>query len=369
MSANGIIQETELIDAATRWLGERMPDTWIVERAKRDPINVAEPGVDDLIELRAPNGTYSTVAVEARAAMEPRDVDRLLTGIARSLRALAGYVPLLIVAPWLSGRTRELLAGQNVNYLDLTGNALLKLDNPAVFIQSDGAARNPNPEPRKPASIRGPRAARLIRLLVDVRPPYGVTEIASAADVNPGYVSRLLDALDRDALITRGRRGVVDTVDVPALLRAWASDYDVFKRELVTTYVAPAGAATALAKLADTSMRTTVTGSFAAVRLAPVAAPSLLAIYCEDPRTTAEDLGLLPADDGANVTLLRPFDDVVWERVTVSDGVSFAAASQVAVDCLTGNGRMPAEGEAVLGWMAENEDQWRQASLPARPLR
>jgi len=369
MLANGVIRETELIDAAARWLGERMPATWVVERAKRDPINVAEPGVDELIELRAPNGTYSTVAVEARASMEPRDVDRLLTGIARSLRALAGDVPLLIVAPWLSARTRELLAAQNINYLDLTGNVLLKLDNPAVFIQSDGAQRNPSPEPRKPASIRGPRAARLIRLLADVHPPYGVTEIAGTADVNPGYVSRLLDALDREALITRGRRGIVEAVDVPTLLRAWAGDYDVFKRELVATYIAPAGASTALAKLADTSTRTAVTGSFAAVRLAPVAAPSLLAVYCEDPRAIAGDLGLLPADDGANVTLLRPFDDVVWERVTVDDGVTFAAASQVAVDCLTGNGRMPAEGEAVLRWMTENEDQWRQAGLPERPLR
>lgn len=368
MATNASIRETGLIDTATTWLAERVPDTWTVERRARDA-NAPEPGTGALIELRAPNGTFTPVAVEARSSMEPRDVERLLPGIARSLRALAGHVPLLIVSSWLSPRTRELLAAEKINYLDATGNALLKLDNPAVFIQSDGAQRNPNPEPRARASIRGPRAARLIRLLADVRPPYAVGELAAAAELNPGYVSRLLDALDRDALITRGRRGVVEDVDIPAMLLAWAAEYDVFKPDRTTTYVASSGAAAVLTTLASAPGRNAVTGSFAAVRLAPVAGPSLLALYSEDPPQTAKQLGLLPADDGANVALLRPFDDVVWERTSTHDGVTYAAASQIAVDCLTGNGRMPAEGEAVLQWMAADEDQWRLESLPARGLR
>lgn len=369
MPANAVIQETELIDAATAWLAERMPETWTVERAKRDAINVSEAPTDALIELRAPNGTCTTIAVEARMSMEPREVGGLLPGIARSLRALAGYVPLLVVAPWLSARTRELLADEKINYLDGTGNALLKLDNPVVFIKSDGAERNPSPEPRGPASIRGPRAGRLVRLLADVRPPYAVSDIAAAADLNPGYVSRLLDALDRDALISRGRRGIVEDVDVPALLRAWAADYDVFKRDVAISFIAPAGGPSALTALADTPSRAAVTGSFAGVRLAAVAAPALLAVYCEDVPVIADQLGLLPADEGANVILLRPFDDVVWERTSTDAGVSYVAASQLVVDCLTGNGRMPAEGEAILRWMSDSEDQWRLASLPQRRLR
>ena len=106
-----------------------------------------------------------------------------------------------------------------------------------------------------------------------------------------------------------------------------------------------------------------MTGSFAAVRLAAVAAPSMLVVYCEDVAATAERLGLLPADEGANVTLLRPYDDVAWLRASTVDGIDYAAPSQVVVDCLTGNGRMPAEGEALLTWMAADEDQWRAPSL------
>ena len=364
MSANAGIRETDLVDAAVAWLQARVPSTWAVERARRN----ADPGaevvnVDAFIELRAPNGTYTTLAVEARESIEPREVERLLPGLARSLRALAGHAPLLVVAPWLSPRTQELLAAERLNFLDLTGNALVRLDNPAVFIQAAGAARNPAPAARGRATIRGAKAARLVRLLADVRPPYGVRELAGAAALTAGYVSRLLDTLDRDALIERGRRGVVVDVDVDALLRAWAAGYDVFKSDLVSTFVATNGTAAALERLGALSTQTLVTGSFAAVRLAAVAAPSLLALYCQDVPATARELGLLPADEGANVALLRPFDDVVWARGSIVDGIGYAAPAQVVVDCLSGNGRMPAEGEAALAWMLDHEDRWRAASL------
>jgi hypothetical protein len=108
-----------------------------------------------------------------------------------------------------------------------------------------------------------------------------------------------------------------------------------------------------------------VTGSFAAVRLAPVAAPALLLAYVDDTEPAADVLGFLPTDSGANVALLNRFDSVVFERTTDADGVSYVAPSQIAVDCMTGNGRMPAEGEAVLQWMLEEEERWRRPSLRA----
>ena len=134
---------------------------------------------------------------------------------ARSTRA----IPILLVAPWLSSRTRELLASEGVNYLDLTGNALLQLENPALFIQSQGADRDPSPAPRSKARIRGPKAGRLIRTLADVRPPYGVRALAGATALAPGYISRLLTSLDDDALVERTKRGGVESVEVAGLLR------------------------------------------------------------------------------------------------------------------------------------------------------
>jgi hypothetical protein len=50
--------------------------------------------------------------------------------------------------------------------------------------------------------------------------------------------------------------------------------------------------------------------------------------------------------------LLRPFDSVVFDRTWKDDTTTFVAPSQAAVDLLTAPGRSPAEGEAILEWMA-----------------
>ena len=354
MPANETLEETNLFDEAVVQLLGMLPASWGVERSSRASI-----------DLRAPDGTTVTFAVEAKRSFDPRAAGQLSAGLSRMLRSLAGQVPLLVVAPWLSARPQELLTREEINFIDLTGNAFISLENPALYIRAAGATRNPEPAPRGRATVRGPKAARLIRLLVDVVPPYGVSEIAAAAGLAPGYVSRLLDTLDRAALIERARRGRVEDADIAGLLRRWAESYDVLKTNEAFLFLAPNGAKEALSRLAErsNSVPVAITGSFAAVRLAPVAASALLIAYSNDVEALAEELGLLPADEGANVVLLRAFDPIVWDRGSEESSLRYVAPSQAAVDCLTGNGRMPAEGEALIAWMTENEQRWRLPSI------
>lgn len=367
MSANIALQETELLDEAVAWLQSRVPPSWEVAKANRvvtggNPPQ-GQPLVDGAIDIRGTQGIQTTLAVEVKRSFAPRDVERILPGISRVLRTLAGNVPLLVVAPWLSARTQELLAQDNINYIDLTGNARINLEYPALFIQSIGASRDPAPIPRALANVRGPKAARLVRLLIDVKPPYGVRDIATATGLNPGYVSKLLETLDSEALVERSKRGRIESVNIKDLLRRWAESYDVFKTNTAARFVAPKGAAQLLSQLQSTPNRLAVSGSFAAIKYAPVAAPALLLAYSDNPLRAGADLQLLPSDEGTNAILLKPYDDIVWQRTSFFDGIRYAGLSQVAVDCMTGNGRMPAEGEALLSWMLDNETQWRIGSL------
>ena len=213
MAANKAITENELIAEAIAWMRERMPKSWVIA--------VREGGqADAVVEIRAPN-VYTTVAVEAKRTLAPRDVSRLLGSVGRTLRILSPAIPILVVAPWLSPRTRDLLDAEGVNYLDLTGNARVQLENPALCpdigsrTRSFAGAATPSSRPRS-------KAGRLIRTMVDVRPPYGVRELAEATRLAPGYVSRLLEALDEDALIERTDRGRVQSVDIEGLLRRWS---------------------------------------------------------------------------------------------------------------------------------------------------
>lgn len=364
MPANTPIRENNLVDAAVAWLRERIPSAWSVEATNQESTTAGRGRPDGTIVING-QSVFATLAVEAKRSLGPRDVAALFGSVGRTLRALSPNIPILVVAPWLSPRTRELLGAEGINYLDLTGNALVRLENPALFIQSQGADRDPSPTPRGKARVRGPKAARLIRTLVDVRPPYGVRDLAEATGLAPGYISRLLDALDDDALVERTKRGRVESVDVAGLLRRWAKSYELFSSNDAQPYLGSRGARDALSRLADLSAtgRTAITGSFAAVRLSPVAAPALLTVYCDDINAVVNALDLIPADQGANVVLLRPFDPIVWERTDEENDVRYVAPSQAAIDCLTGNGRMPAEGEALIQWLLENEQTWRLNSL------
>jgi hypothetical protein len=59
-----------------------------------------------------------------------------------------------------------------------------------------------------------------------------------------------------------------------------------------------------------------------------------------------------PTETGANVILLTPFDNVVFDRTWNDGSLTIVAASQAVVDLLTSPGRAPSEAEAILERLA-----------------
>ncbi len=360
---DGQMTESELLDAAVEILTGRLPSTWAVEKQP----SAGDPEAADLI-FKSPNASFQTlVFVEVKTDVSPRDVEALIGGPWRRWRRQMGNQPILLVAPYIGPRVRELLSEESVSYLDLTGNTRISLDHPGVFIETEGARQDPRSN--KPRStVRGAKAGAVVRVLVDAVPPYTGADIAKAANVNEGYLSRIFDTLVDEGLIDRGRTGVT-RVDWPAMLQRRARALDLFRPVGTYRYVARQGTSALVERLRSrpsTGRRPpTVTGSFAAARIAPVAAPALLVVYAMDPRALADELELLPTDAGADTVLIRPENEVAFARAARDGGMAWAAPSQVAIDCLAGSGRMPSEGEALIGWMRENESEWRYPSIQA----
>lgn len=278
-----------------------------------------------------------------------------------------GNQPILLVARYIGPRVRALLTEEGVSYLDLTGNTRISLDYPGVYIETEGARQDPrSTKPR--SAVRGPKAGAVVRILVDAVPPYTGADVARAANVNEGYLSRIFDTLVDDGLIDRARAGVT-RIDWPAILERRARALDLFRPVGTYRYVARQGTTALVNRLRSRPPAgrrpPTVTGSFAAARIAPVAAPALLVVYTMDPRALAAELELLPTDAGADTVLIRPENDVAFARSARDGGMAWAAPSQVAIDCLAGSGRMPSEGEALIAWMRENESEWRYPSIRA----
>ena len=365
MQTNGsdMATESELLDATIQVLTSILPKDWVVEKISLG----GDPEPQD-IAIRAPiSNSQANVLVEARREVSAHDVQVLMGGPWRRWRRQAGNQPILLIAPYIGPRVRDLLEEEDVSYVDLTGNVRISLNYPAIYIRTEGAQRNPSAGKTK-AGLKGAKVGAVVRVLVDSRPPYAGADIARASNVTEGYVSRVLETLSDEGLIDRVSFGPVTDVDWPALIRRRSRALDLFRTPGSYRYVARRGARGLLTVLPSmgSDPTPTITGSFAAERLAPVASASLMVVYTMDPSTLADGLSLIPADAGADTILIRPDNPVVFARTSRDqDGLTWAAPSQIAIDCLAGDGRMPSEGEAVIEWMDEDESRWRAPSIDA----
>ena len=259
----------------------------------------------------------------------------------------------VLIAPFVSRATQRRLREAGQNYLDLTGNIRLTVSRPGLYVEAVGAAEDPSPPEETRRSLKGAKAARLVRALCDYPPPFSLSDLAGKAGINIGYASRLVGWLAREDLITRRARGAVSAVDRVGLIRRWAEDYDVLRSNVVGSFLDPRGLSNTTKQLSQMDVRYAATGSLAASRVAPIAPPRLGMVYVAAIEPVASALKLQPADSGVNVMLLLPFDEVVFDRTIQRDSLTLAAPSQVAVDLMTSPGRGPNEAEALLEWMNE----------------
>ena len=339
-----------------RVLAERLPDGWSLKARRRE--TVGRYRVDLRAEIASPAGESAVLAVEIKRTLEPRDVPGAVEQISMvTADAMSGAVP-VVAAAYLSPRVRVLLRARGVGYIDITGNVRIESSAPGLFVATDGANLDPWPRDYKLRSLRGRGAARAMRAIIDTRPPCGVRELAQSTGASAPTLSRVLDLLEREAIVTRVR-GAVSTVDWQAAIRRWAEDYDQADSNTPTTVLEPRGVPALENKLRATKVAYAATGALAAQRFDPIAPARLATIYVTDPGQAIDRLDLRETEAGANVVLLEPLDPVVFDRTVERSGLRCVAPSQLTVDLLTGPGREPSQGEEMLAWMESNEHVWR----------
>ncbi|MGH2720513.1 MAG: hypothetical protein ACRDJO_02760, partial [Actinomycetota bacterium] len=352
---NASISETDILDQLLRRLDQILPPGWTVSvpghRLSENTALRQRPAV--LIEVAAPDGSRSLIAVEAKSRLDPKDVANAVEQ-ART----HGFAPIVIAAPYISPRARERLIELGAGYADATGNLRVAVDRPAVLIELTGAQSSPWRDDRPLRSLKGRSAGRVVRALCDFKPPYGIRELAQRARLSAATLTRVVEFLDREAIVERTPRGPVLAVDWSALIHRWAQDYSLTASNRTANFIEPRGLTMLVERLRDWRGYC-LTGSLAAAPVAPLAPTRLAVIYVPSITEAAEFLKLRPADAGANVLLAEPFDPVVFERTRQHDGLTSTALSQVAADLLTSPGRGPSEAEELLEWMARNEDAWR----------
>ena len=341
---------TTSVRAAVDAIRRRLPPDWSVELS---------PGSEQgLLSLQGGDGRSAKLTVVSRKRVSPKDVPHLTSRAEDAER-------LLLVAPFLSSRARELLAEAGASYFDATGNLRIVVRDPAVFLEARGADRDPDRKLRSLRSLKGAAAGRVVRALCDFMPPYGVRALSETSSTPLGTVSRVVSFLEEENLLTRNEKKVIIAVDWAALISRWARDYRVTESNVVHSYLEPRGLAALGPKLVKLGTYA-VTGSLAGTRMAPA---RLAMLYVDDVDRSARALELVPTEAGANVWLIEPYDSVVFERMQTlpfapapeKATATAVAPSQVVADLLTSPGRGPQEAEALIDKMKGTEHAWRQS--------
>ena len=137
------MNEATLIREASRTLAARLPGGWKHRIVRLDGRHQGRPHAT--LDVTGPDGQKARLTVEAPSGLVPRSVVKLKA-------RLSAYSsdPGFVVSPFLTRSTRDRLRGENLNFLDLTGNIRIVLARPGLYIETQGAEQDPSPK-RQPA--------------------------------------------------------------------------------------------------------------------------------------------------------------------------------------------------------------------------
>lgn len=355
---NSVIREAQVLASLRAVLVASLPASWSVTSSQ-----AGEARTEVMWTIQSPDGGAANLVVAVKRVVEPRDVPPVLRRIDSVRDSSNGAA--VVAAPFLSPRTRELLAASGAGWFDMTGNLRLQLDSPALFLDRVGASRSPyaDADDRRLKSLKGPGAARVVRALLDTGTPLGVRRLAEVAEVGPATSSRVLELLVREDLIERDPGGRVTEVSKLSLVRRWTTDYGLTATNQAMPVLAARGIDQVLTALKRYDAPYAITAEAATRAYLPmgqaaVAPLSLLTLFVSDASAAAAQLKLRSVDRGANVVLVEPFDDVVYRATNLKNRLTYAAPSQVVADLLTGPGRAPEEGAFLIEVLANLDNGW-----------
>lgn len=250
-----------------------------------------------------------------------------------SARQLAA-IPLVVV-PFMGAVGAERCRAANVSWMDLSGNA--DITAPGIRVHIEG---RPNKFKRRGRreNVFAPMSSRIARwLLAHPTSAFTQGELAAKCHLDQGFTSRIVRRLEVDGLVERFQR-LVRVRDADLLLDAWKEKYDFARHHVIRGHVAARSSDELVASLAkgfkSEKLKHALTGLAAAWRMDAFAEFRLVSFYLAEPPSKAllDNIGFREEPRGANVWLVVPNDEGVFDHGSYHSGVFCAHPVQVYLD-------------------------------------
>lgn len=276
------------------------------------------------------------VVVEYKGSANSAVVDLAIRRIKASARHLGPRVVTVIAVPYMGDTGKRLCAEAGVSWLDLSGNASISAPGLRVIIEGK---TNRFTRRGRPSTAFAPKSSRIARrLLIEPRRAFKQQELARLTGLDDGFTSRIVHRLETDGLVQREKKGAVRVDDAGRLLDSWSEVYDFKKHLIVPGHVTTPSGEDLLPRLhkglSKGKVRYAATGLAAAWLHTRFVGFRLVTLFVEEqPRESLlKEIGFRQEPRGANVWLVVPNDDGVFDGSSEKDGIECVHPVQVYVD-------------------------------------
>jgi len=331
---------------------EELPRLWPNLKIKRiqQEVRAAAGARADAIAEVGVGGLRKELVIEVKSSGEPRVAEQAITHLRRLAKLRPGSYG-VFAAPYISERSRELCKAEGIGYVDLAGDSYLRFA--SVLVDRVGR-ESKSKEQRGLRSILAPKATRVLRaLLLEPSQPTTISKLASACEMSPAGVYLVVQLLEAKGYVAREKDRSIRLQEAERLLRDWAESWSI-ERNKVSRYFSfgrdSKDVISAIAKASkEQSVEYALTGLAGAYLVAPfVRSDEVWAYVRNGAERLVRALDLRPVSSGANVVLLAPYDQGVFQGARDLGGARVVSDVQLYVDLLKFPGRGSEQAERLL---------------------
>lgn len=291
-------------------------------------------------------GKITTLLVEVKSSGQPRHLRDAIYQLKKHLLSIPDSYG-IIGAPYISEQGLELLKENGIGYIDLSDNAYINTS--SIYIRIAG---NPNkyPTTRPQKTLFSPKSSRVIRMLLSYpQKCWYVKELANELSLSLGQASNIKRILlDEEFAIEQNQKFCLNNAG--KLLDLWSESYTYRKNDIKNYYtiLSLENAEEKIAQYCNThDIKYALTMFSGASRIAPFARYSRSFIYTNDVERIANELGLKPVEEGANITFLIPYDDGVYNANQKVDNIKVVSDIQLYLDLVGFKGRGVEQADVI----------------------
>jgi hypothetical protein len=291
--------------------------------------------------------TRRRLLIEVKNSGQPRFArDAGAARLSRRNSSAATYP--IFAAPFITPETGRQLAARGIGYVDFAGNCRLCFD--TVYVRREGLS-NRFTEKRDLRTLYSPRAERVLRVLLDAPGRrWKVQELASAAEVSLGLVSNVKRLLEDRDWVDAGAEGLM-LARPRELIDEWRGAHRIERSRRHDYFTLDPIAAIekrTAAVCKEASSRYALAAFSAAARYAPAVRYQRVFAYVQNADAVAKPLSVKPVESGANLTLLEPYDDGVYQGTREMDGILLTSPTQTFLDLAGIKGRGEEAADVIL---------------------